>query len=138
LTLKNIISSYYTPQYTPLPQQPIRTLKDLNESLSHQEATTNLKDNLLEQIVQILDDLNIANNNTKYNQDEFNLNNLFEADDSNNNLETENQEVSDHESINTIQEDELEVEINLDNQALRHAATAMTDLARALGISSKK
>ena len=49
-------------------------------------------------------------------------------------MEAENQEDSDLESINTVQEEP----INMAEQALQDAATAMTELARALGTSGKK
>ena len=117
------------PQYSPPSYQPTKTTSDLSES-------TNPNNNLIDRIVQILDDLHIDNNYqpNQNNQEEYNLDNFFTEDDLNNNLEAENQEDSDLESINTVQE-EL---INMAELALQEAATAMTELARALGTDGEK
>ena len=122
-------SSHYTPQYSPPSHQPTQTTPDLNES-------TNLDNNLIDRIVQILDELHIDNNyqNNQNNQEEYNLDNFFAEDNLNNNLEAENQEDSDLESINTVQDEP----INMAEQALQDAATAMTELARALDTGGEK
>src|SRR5207253_9297946 len=117
------------PQYSLPSYQPTKTTSDLSKS-------TNLNNNLVEQIVQILDNLHIDNNYqpNQNNQEEYNLDNFFAEDDLNNNLEAENQEDSDLESINTVQK-EL---INMAELVLQEAATAMTELARALGTGGEK
>src|SRR5207253_6335020 len=121
--------SHYTPQYSPPSYQPTKTTSDLSES-------TNPNNNLIDRIVQILDDLHIDNNYqpNQNNQEEYNLDNFFTEDDLNNNLEAENQEDSDLESINTVQEEP----INIAKLALQEAATAMTELARVLGTGGEK
>src|SRR5437868_15001586 len=116
-------------QYSPPSYQPTKTTSDLSES-------TNPNNNLVDRIVQILDDLHIDNNyqSNQNNQEEYNLDNFFAEDDLNNNLEAENQEDSDLESINTVQEEP----INMAELVLQEAATAMTELARALGTGGEK
>src|SRR5207253_9382063 len=123
------LSSHYTPQYSPPPYQPTNTTSDLSES-------TNPNNNLVDRIVQILDDLHIDNNyqTNQNNQEEYNLDNFFTEDNLNNNLEAENQEDSDLESINIMQDEVISMAV----LALQEAATAMTELARALGTSSEK
>src|SRR5207253_10404205 len=106
-----------------------KTTLDLSES-------TNPNNNLVDRIVQILDDLYIDNNYqpNQNNQKEYNLDNFFAEDDLNNNLEAKNQEDSDLKSINTVQEEP----INMAELALQKVATAMTELARALDTSGEK